>query len=69
MESKFQQPCKRISSGNCKSCSACGASCEYYVPEETKRNEYSFGYGYGIRSGRIIDLLPHGARYYHGAKD
>lgn len=64
MKSKFQESCKRIASGTCKRCSACGESCEYYIPEETKKNEHSFGYGYGIWGGRIIDLLPHGARYY-----
>lgn len=67
MEAKSQKPCKRIEAGTCRECSACGEHCEYYIPEDKK--EYSFGYGYGIWGGRIIDLLPHGTRYYHGAKD
>ena len=52
--------CKRIAEGTCKKCSACGYDCKYYIPED----DSSFGYGYGLWGGKIVDLLPHSARYY-----
>ena len=55
--------CKRIAEGTCKKCSACGNDCKYYIPEEKKDNHLE--YGYGIYGNRIVDLLPHGARYYN----
>jgi hypothetical protein len=61
--------CKRIAWGTCKKCSACGNDCQYYIPEEKKEEKNqnqkeTLGYGYGIWGGRIVDILPHGARYY-----
>jgi hypothetical protein len=58
--------CKRIEDGTCKKCSACGIDCKYYIPKEKADN--AFGYGYGMWGGRIVDLLPHGARYYMNGK-